>query len=117
MQEWRKLTPEEQWIARENYKSARRLPAGKRQDLKHKWEEYSRLPAEEKEKLKRRASGRSARPLTFVPPTVPARKRLPAAPLPAWQPGDQLPQRILPPGAGIRNQMPGIRKASALRAE
>jgi hypothetical protein len=95
MQKWRKLSPEEQEIARENYKSARRLPADERRELKRKWEEYSSLPEEEKEKLKKRESSRPIRPLPSTVPTAPARAHLPAAaPLPGWEPGRPTLQRI-----------------------
>jgi hypothetical protein len=108
MQEWHRLTPEAQRIARANYQSARRLSAVKRQELKYKWEEYSRLPAEEKERLKKQASGKPTRPL---PPTAPARARLPT-----WDPGDRLPPHILPLTRRVRNQMSGIRNQRKLPA-
>ncbi|MDR3220618.1 MAG: DUF3106 domain-containing protein [Candidatus Accumulibacter sp.] len=89
---WRKLSPEERRIGRENYLSARQLSAGERRKLKQKWEEYSSLPEEEKEKHKKRASGRPARLPLPAAPTAPA--RLSAAQLPAWQSGSPAPRWI-----------------------
>jgi hypothetical protein len=47
MQVWAKLTPTERRAAREKYKTLKKLPPEKRNEVKQRWQEYeqSRPPA------------------------------------------------------------------------
>ena len=40
MREWAKLTPEQRRVARENYKTIKKLPPEKRKEVKAQWQEY-----------------------------------------------------------------------------
>ena len=77
MQAWGKLTQEQRQLARENFKTANRLPIEKKQELKLKWQEYSNLPDDIKEKLKRQAERDS-----ISKPGQPPGQPTPPSPLP-----------------------------------
>ncbi|MEO8411598.1 MAG: DUF3106 domain-containing protein, partial [Propionivibrio sp.] len=51
MQAWGKMTPDERELARRNFLTTNQLPDEKKQALRQKWLEYSKLSAAEKEKL------------------------------------------------------------------
>jgi len=40
MQEWAKLTPEQRRVAREKYKTIKKLPPDKREQVKAQWQQY-----------------------------------------------------------------------------
>jgi hypothetical protein len=48
MQSWAKLTPEQRWQAREQYRSIGKLAPDNRQELRKHWAEYQALSPEEK---------------------------------------------------------------------
>jgi len=49
MQKWAKLTPEQRWQAREQYRSIGKMaPDRQREELRRYWAEYQALPPEEK---------------------------------------------------------------------
>ena len=68
MQRWAKLTPEQRWEAREQYRSIRKA-ASNRQELRKYWAEYQALPPHEKRMFDV--------PRSYVPP---AERRQRAAP-------------------------------------
>jgi len=69
MQKWGRLSPEQRQLARENFKTIRKLPADKKLELKKKWEEYSGLSEQEKVRIKRDIGRR--RPLHHLEPPFP----------------------------------------------
>ena len=48
MQKWAKLTPEQRWQAREQYRSIGKLAPDRREELRRYWAEYQALPPHEK---------------------------------------------------------------------
>ena len=45
MQEWAQLTPDERRVARENYKTLKKLPPKQRNEVRQKWQEYQQSVA------------------------------------------------------------------------
>jgi hypothetical protein len=82
MQSWAKLTPEQRWQAREQYRSIGKVASDHREELRRYWAEYQSLPPHEKRMFDV--------PPTYVPPaerrlrsTSPKKKPSPAAAYPA----------------------------------
>ena len=48
MQKWAKLTPEQRWLAREQYRSIGKMAPDRREELRRHWAEYQSLPPHEK---------------------------------------------------------------------
>ena len=71
MQKWAKLTPEQRWQAREQYRSIGKLATDRREELRRYWAEYQALPPHEKRMFDV--------PPSYLPPAE-RRQRLPAKP-------------------------------------
>jgi hypothetical protein len=70
MQKWAKLTPEQRWQAREQYRSIGKVASDRREELRRYWAEYQALPPHEKRMFDVAPS--------YVPPAE-RRQRNPAA--------------------------------------
>jgi hypothetical protein len=74
MQKWTKLTPEQRWQAREQYRSIGKMaPDHRREELRRYWAEYQSLPPHEKRMFDV--------PPNYTPPAE-RRQRAPAKPRP-----------------------------------
>ena len=51
MRAWAELTPAQRQVAREQFKTLKKLPPEQRQDVVQKWQEYQQLPPETRREL------------------------------------------------------------------
>jgi len=80
MQKWTKLTPEQRWQAREQYRIIGKMAPDRREELRRYWAEYQSLPPHEKRMFDV--------PPNYMPPAerrqrAPTKKPLPRYVLPA----------------------------------